>query len=158
LKIALEPFARSCIESMFGHDLPAGAQAAVRYYADRLESERQPVAVPAFLRGDETQPAADVEFELAIPETVEQRLTAEARRNQVSVGRIIDHAIFVYLADLDAVDSEAKAKEAKSPARYRVYAHPRVQAAAARFGSIGGPVRARGCDGDRSGDTGPGAS
>lgn len=160
MKVALEPFARTCIESVFGQDLSAGTEAAVRYYANRLESERQPELVPTFLvptfLGDgetEAHSDADVEFEVTVPAEVEAALAAEARRNQVPVERIVDHAVYVYAADLDAAEDGVKVKEARTSPRYRVHAYTRVQAAASRLTSVG-PARARGCDGDRGSGTG----
>jgi hypothetical protein len=164
LKVALEPFARTCIESVFGQDLSAGTEAAVRYYANRLESERQPELVPTFLvptflwdDETETHSDADVEFEVTVPAEVEATLAAEARRNDVPMERIVDHAVFVYAADLDAAAEKVKAKEAKTSPRYRVYAHPRLQAAASRLSPVG-IARARGCYGDRGSGAGSGAS
>lgn len=169
MKVALEPFARTCIESVFGRDLTAGTEAAVRYYANRLASERKPELVPTFLvptslwdrdlvptslcdEEAETQTDTDVEFEVTVPAEVEAALAAEAVRNQVPMERIVDHAVFVYAADLDAAAGEVKAKEAKTSSRYRVYAHPRLQAAASRLIPVGA-ARARGCDGARGGSS-----
>lgn len=157
MKIALEPFARRCIESSFGEDLPAGTQAALRHYARRLRSRRQPAPLPPF--GGAPRAAPEVEFELTVPAELEGALTAEARRREVSIERIVAHAVFVYFADLDvaaAAGTEGQAKEGPGGPRYRFHARPQLQATVAGRHAVRAP-RGRGCDGARAGrDPGPG--
>lgn len=101
MNVALEPFARTCVESAFGRDLPMGVRAAVVHYARRLRLPEPPAAVPAFRRGAGTGIAADTNVEFPVAPEVEEMLAEEARRQGVPIDRIVGHAVFVYFADLD---------------------------------------------------------
>lgn len=155
LKISLEPFARECVESSFGSDLRAGTEAAIRHYARRLRSPRQPLAVPGFGRDGEARPAlsagAKVELELPLLLEDEAALRREARRQWVTVDRLVSHAIFVYFADLDAAASGAEpwAEEDAASSRYRFRADLRAQADASRRGGAAVPVPLRRPDCER---------
>lgn len=100
MKVALGGFARSGIETRFGADLDAGVQAAARHYARRLRSARPPVAAPRFLRGATSRTARSLEVPLS-PE-VERALEREADRSRVPMDQVLAHAVFVFLADMDA--------------------------------------------------------
>jgi hypothetical protein len=100
LRFTLGNFARWGIESRLGNDLAAGAQLALAHYARRLRSGRKPAAPPAFLHL-ETDSEVATSLDLALePETLNV-LKREAARHQMPLERILAHAIFVYLADLD---------------------------------------------------------
>lgn len=101
MRIALGKFARSSIEARFGSDTAAGAQAALLHYTRRLKSGRPPVGIPRLSRGRIPRDT-EVAFELAVSEEIQAALKREARRHQVPVGQVLEHAVFVYLADLDS--------------------------------------------------------
>jgi hypothetical protein len=101
MKIMLGTFACICIETRFGADLGAGAQAALRHYARRLRSSRKPVPVPIFL----PEPTAEdtrVAIELTVEPEVREILEREALEREVLLDHLLSHAVFVYLADLDS--------------------------------------------------------
>jgi hypothetical protein len=100
LRFALGNFARWGIESRLGNDLAAGAQLALAHYARRLRSGRKPVAPPAFLLY-ETDSEVATSLDLALEPATLSVLEREAARHQMPLERILSHAIFVYLADLD---------------------------------------------------------
>jgi len=102
VKVALGGFARSGIETRFGADLDAGVEAAAVHYARRLRSARPPVAVPGFLRGAASRTTRSLEVPLR-PE-VETALEGEAKRSGAPLERILAHAVFVFLADMDAAE------------------------------------------------------
>jgi hypothetical protein len=107
LRFALGNFARWGIESRLGNDLAAGAQLALAHYARRLRSGRKPVAPPAFLRY-ETDSEVTTSLDLALEPGTLSILKREAARHQVPLERILAHAIFVYLADLDGVRASSQ--------------------------------------------------
>jgi hypothetical protein len=135
LRVVLEPFAVASLETRFGSDVSVGTQAALRHYVRRLRSQRKPVAIPSFRRGPEAGTLAGPELELSVPPDVEAALTREARRQGVSLERIVAHAVFVYVADLEApapgrvADSgdQDPAEEGPVPARSSSRAHPRFR-------------------------------
>ena len=74
---------------------------ALRHYTRRLKSQREPVVIPAFCRGPAPD-GAEAEFDLAVEPEIEATLEREARRQAVPVEQLLAHAVFVYIADLDA--------------------------------------------------------
>ena len=100
MRVALGKFAISGIEAHFGTDIVAAVQAALLHYTRRLKSRRPPVGVPRCLV--QAPRAPGVAFELTVAPETRAVLEREARRQQVPVGQILVHAVFVYLADLDS--------------------------------------------------------
>ena len=111
MKIALGTFARSGIEAKLGTDLAVGVRAALLHYTRRLKSEFAPVGPPRFRLGQAARDAGAA-LELSIGPEMEAALEREARRYQVSVDQILTHAIFVYLADLDAASPAKRSPDA----------------------------------------------
>jgi hypothetical protein len=101
MRVALGKFARSSIEARFGPDIAAGVQAALLHYTRRLKSGRPPVGIPRLSRGPVPLDTGAA-FELAVSQDMQAALEREARRHKVPVGQIVEHAVFVYLADLDS--------------------------------------------------------
>jgi hypothetical protein len=101
VKLALGKFACFCIETRFGADLQAGVQAALRHYTRRLKSAGRPADVPSFGR-DQVPDGSGAEFELDVDPGIQEMLEREARDQSVDVEQLLIHAVFVYLADLDA--------------------------------------------------------
>lgn len=102
VKIVLEPFARGSIEDRFGPDLCRGSEAALRHYARRVRSRRRPPEVPLFMCEVDVDRSEAIELELSLPYEVQSALTREARLQGVRLDRIVAHAIFVYLSDVEA--------------------------------------------------------
>lgn len=100
MKVTLGTFASSCLEERFGEQAPLAAEAAVRQYADRVESQAPPVDVPPFLDGSLPTPGG-TEIDLAVQPEVEATLRGEASRCEVPVERIVNHAVFILLSDLE---------------------------------------------------------
>lgn len=134
MRVALEPFARESFESL-GLDPSAGTRAAVRHYLRRLRSQRRPAAIPDFRRGLQVGPPTGVEIEIAVSHEVERALAREAGRQGVPVDLVVNHAAFVYLADMEAPAEDPEppaglgggAKESAAPVRSSHYAFPRFR-------------------------------
>ena len=111
MEFVIGKFARSCIEVHLGVDLAVGVQAALLHYTRRLKSGWEPVGLPQFCR-DQPLPDAGAVLELAVSPEIAAVLEHEARRHQVSVDRVLAHAVFVFMADLDSAsgsESDARA-------------------------------------------------
>lgn len=101
MKIALGRFARSGIETRFGADLDAGVQAAALHYTRRLRSARPPVSIPRFCRGKASRAAG---LEIPLSPEVERALKREAYRSGAPIDQVLAHAVFVFLADMEAAE------------------------------------------------------
>jgi hypothetical protein len=98
MRVALGEFACLCVANRFGADLASGIQAAARYYSRKLASQAD-FGPPARLPQRLEKPF--VELDVAIDEEVLDRLEDEARSCAVDLQALLNHAVFVYLADLD---------------------------------------------------------
>lgn len=103
--VALNNFAYSAMESRFGADqIAKGVGIALLHYTRRLDSNRAPVAFPSFCRvtdaGSAKAPAKLAE--VVVGAKVEARLRREAEQQRVALEEILSHAVFVYMADLEA--------------------------------------------------------
>jgi hypothetical protein len=98
MKVALGEFACMCVASRFGSDLALGIQSATRHYSRMLAS-----AADSGPRLRLPKPVEDpsVELEVALDREVLGRLESEARMRAVDLQQLLNHAIFVYLAELD---------------------------------------------------------
>lgn len=101
MKVVLGTFACFCIENQLGLDLSTGLQQALRHYSRRLESATKPVALPGF-SSDQASDGQAAEFELPVEPEIEAMLMRESRAQEVPIEQLLDHAVFVYMADLDA--------------------------------------------------------
>jgi hypothetical protein len=98
MRVALGEFACFCVASRFGADLGFGIQSATRYYSRKLAS---PSASTPSLRLPRRLENPFVELEVPIDAEVRDRLEQEARVRSVDVQQLLNHAVFVYFADLD---------------------------------------------------------
>lgn len=73
---------------------------AVRFYLYDKDSGRPGWAYPALLR--EQHPGEEIEFELSIDQALWRALKVEAKRQDVSVAQLLEHAALYYAAELDA--------------------------------------------------------
>jgi hypothetical protein len=115
MKVALDIFARSGIETHLGQDLVAGVRAALRHYTRRLGCEAEELPrFPCFRH----EPIPDLErrgteLELSIDPAVEVALAHEAREFPgATVEQMAAHAVMVYLADMDRRDEAGQGSSA----------------------------------------------
>lgn len=117
MRVALDIFARSGIETHLGQDLVGGVRAALRHYTQRLGCEAE--ELPRFPRFRfELIPDPErrgTELELSIDPAVEAALAHEAREFPgVTVEQMAAHAVMVYLADMDRLDEVGQGRPAMS--------------------------------------------
>jgi hypothetical protein len=80
--------------------VPRFGRHAVRYYLSDRDSGRMALKVPRLSQDATHQLALELELDLD-PDTW-RKLDEEVERQQVSVERLLAHAIIYFLADLDA--------------------------------------------------------
>jgi hypothetical protein len=115
MRVALDIFARSGIETHLGQDLVAGVRAALRHYTRRLDREAEELPrFPRFRRELIPDPERrGTELELSVDPAVEAALAHEARESPgVTVEQMVAHAVMVYLADMDRRDEAGQGPSA----------------------------------------------
>lgn len=98
MRVALGEFACFCVASRFGADFVFGIQSAARYYSRKQAS---PADSGPRLRLPRRLENPFVELEVPIDAEVKDRLEREAKVRSVDVQQLLNHAVFVYFADLD---------------------------------------------------------
>lgn len=98
MKVALGEFACFCVASRFGADLGFGIQSAARYYSRKLGSQAESVPRSRLPKRLQTP---FVELDVSLDPEVVERLEHEALVRAVDVQQLLNHAIFVYFAELD---------------------------------------------------------
>ena len=101
--LSLEEFGASTLEAEAERYSVTPAELAphaVRYYLSDRGSGRMALRVPRFSQDAAREPA--LEFELDLDPDTWRELDEEAERQEVSVERLLAHAIIYFLADLDA--------------------------------------------------------
>lgn len=98
MRVALGEFACICVASRFGPDLGFGIQSAARYYSRKLGSPAMGGVRPRLPKRLENP---FIELEVAIEPEVADRLEREASVRAVDVQQLLNHAVFVYFAELD---------------------------------------------------------
>jgi hypothetical protein len=98
MRVALGEFACFCVASRFGADLGFGIESAARYYSRKLSSQAE-MAPRSRLPKRLERPF--VELEVPIDAEVAERLEREALVRSVDVQQVLNHAVFVYFAELD---------------------------------------------------------
>jgi hypothetical protein len=105
MQVAVGSFTRQGIEDRLGPDLPAGVEIALLYYVAKLRSGRGAPKFPSFLQNTGFEgPVSEVE--LNVGDEVEEMLSIEAERQHTTVDRLAAHSVFIYLAELDRLESE----------------------------------------------------
>jgi hypothetical protein len=103
LTLSLEEFGASTLEAEAERysvsPVELGRRAA-RYYLSDRDSGRMAFKVPRLPQEPERRPALELSLDLD-PDTWRE-LEEEAKRQEVSVERLLEHAIVYFLADLDA--------------------------------------------------------
>jgi len=98
MRVALGEFACFCVASRFGADLGFGVQSAARYYSRWLGS---PAEQAPRSRLPKRLESPFVELDVPIEAEVADRLEREARVRSVDLQQLLNHAVFVYFAELD---------------------------------------------------------
>jgi len=98
MRVALGEFACFCVANRFGADIGQGIQAVARYYSRKLASQADSGPRSRLPRRLEKP---FVELDVPLDAEVVHRLKDEARTRSVDVQQILNHAVFVYFADLD---------------------------------------------------------
>jgi hypothetical protein len=103
LLLSLEEFGASTLEAEAERYSVTPAELgrhAVRYYLSDRDSGRMAFRVPRLPGGAPREPA--LELKLALDPDTSRELDDEAERQEVSVERLLEHAMLYFLADLDA--------------------------------------------------------
>jgi hypothetical protein len=98
MRVALGEFACFCIASRFGADFGQGIQSAARYYSRKLASPAESAPRPRLPKRLESP---FVELDVPIDAEVVERFEREALVRSVDVQQLLNHAVFVYFAELD---------------------------------------------------------
>lgn len=119
MKVELGKFALSSIEAHSGADLAGGVRAALHHYVYRLGSSLALTGPPRFLVEGTRSERATSAFEVAVPPEIEAVLESHAHRHQVPLSQVLAHAVFTYLADLEAaaVIGRPRRERQSSPVR-----------------------------------------
>jgi hypothetical protein len=154
VKVLLDPFTLGSVEGRFGAEPRRGVEAAARHYALRLRSQSPPPEVPLFMRGEKVDPATATEIQVTLPDDVHAALSQEARRQGVDSDRIVAHAVFVFVHDIEAGDrvDVDPAEEDGDLSRYGGHAKSQISGARRPHGTAGGDglLRRGGSAGGRS--------
>jgi hypothetical protein len=105
LSLPLGDFGRTTVEkeaARYSLTVEELVRYAVYYYLDQRESGRQASKLPRFSRTAEPESEPSLKLSLDLDEGIWSELPAEAGRQGVSVGRLLEHAVLYLLADLDA--------------------------------------------------------
>jgi hypothetical protein len=103
LTLSLEEFGASTLEGeaeRYSVSTTRLAQRAVRYYLSDRDSDRMALRVPRLSQDRARRPALELTLDLDSDSWNE--LKDEAERQEVSVERLLEHAIIYFLSDLDA--------------------------------------------------------
>jgi len=98
MRVALGEFACWCVASRFGPDLGSGIQSAARFYSRRLAAQ---VGSAPRSRLPKRLDKPFVELDVPIDDEVVERLEREATVRSVDVQQLLNHAVFVYFAEID---------------------------------------------------------
>ena len=98
MRVALGEFACFCVANRFGPDLGSGIQSAARYYSRRLASQ---VDSAPRSRLPKRLEKPFVELDVPIDDEVVKRLEREAAVRSVDIQQLLNHAVFVYFAEID---------------------------------------------------------
>ena len=108
MQVMIGPLARSGLESRGGKDLNASVRAALLYYMQKLRNGRPPTKYPKFLATVGASASdADVSVEVEVDRRFQAEFAREADEQGVSVSELARHAVLLYLADVDLVESRS---------------------------------------------------
>lgn len=107
IKVALDNYARTGIETEIGPDVSGAVRAAIFHYAYKLKAGRRPIGIPRFLRRGA---AGSPSFEVALSGETAELFEQEATRQGASLGELVNHSVLVYLAELDFLSGAAQTR------------------------------------------------
>jgi len=99
MRAMLGAFASSCVQLRFGADIGSGLDSALRHYDQRLRSSDAPLGLSRELDFRPERPLVEVAAELSPPTAA--LLEEHSRRLDVDCQLLLNHAVIVYLAELD---------------------------------------------------------
>jgi hypothetical protein len=126
LKVQLDDFGKEALRAQMRgrRSRDAVIRTAARYYLADRDSGRVAWRVPPFVRrGDPNGAGTDVELDAATKEALEE----EARRQGIAPGRLVEHALLYFLADLDSGRARLHFADGKSFRRQRLRAPRRAR-------------------------------
>jgi hypothetical protein len=103
MRVALGTFARSALETQVGSDVPAAVNAALAYHVEKVVGSHGRVPFPRFLAD---APDDRFELEIEVDPLIEEAVREDARRQGVSPEDLAEHAVLVYLAEIDRVGTD----------------------------------------------------
>ena len=103
------------MEAHSGADLAGGVRAALHHYVYRLKSSLALITPPRFLPEGGSRAGDASALEVAVPPEIEATLEGHARRHQVPLSQVLAHAVFTYLADLDAAAAVGRPRLGRQP-------------------------------------------
>jgi hypothetical protein len=109
LALSLDEFGASALEEYaerYSISPAALGSRAARYYLADRGSGRLALRVPRLPRGAAEKPVS--RFTVDLDESSWRELAAEAKRQDVSVSALLEHAILYFLADIDSGRAEEK--------------------------------------------------
>jgi hypothetical protein len=109
VKVTLGKFLSMSMREKINPDLRAAARTALTHYVLKLKLGRSPVPVPKGLGQASDEP--EISFELTIDQATQDLLLAEAERQGTTLPALIDHSMFVYLAEIDLMSSALSGQE-----------------------------------------------
>jgi hypothetical protein len=98
MRVALGEFACFCVASRFGADLSAGIESAARFYTRKLSSQGES---GSWTRLPKRLDSPFLELDVPLDSALIDRLEREAETRSVDVQQLLNHAVFVYCAELD---------------------------------------------------------
>jgi len=102
MRLVLGTFACSGIEALSGCDVATGVHAALRHYTQGRESSDRKTPEPPAIPGGPATGCSGADVELVVDPEIQAALEREARESDgMSVEQIANHAVLVYLADMD---------------------------------------------------------
>ena len=110
--LELDDFGKQALEAQVrsGSSRDAFIRTAARYYLADRGSGRVSWQPPRYLRKDARRAQAVTEVEL--DEETMEALEEEARRQGMPAGRLAEHALLYYIADLDSGRAAARVRDA----------------------------------------------
>ncbi len=116
MRVALSKFVCDGIETQLGSDVPGGVRMALFHYASKLKTGRKPIPLPRFL-ADRAPADPELVFDLIVDPETEAVLERESSRQETTMERLVGHAVFVYLAELEFLGASPREQRRAPSAR-----------------------------------------
>lgn len=109
VRVKLGAFAAETLARKLGNggpSAPGDFERVIQFYLAEKSREVPGWAYPDFLR--ERRPSDEVELDLSVEDSLWGSLEAEARDQDVTVDRLLEHAMLYYAAEMDAGRATAR--------------------------------------------------